>query len=780
MSFAANRLNTILNIFGKRQRIDFNKCSETSENEAELFLVNHFNPSSTTNLFTSLSFLTKDFAGYKFLHVTDGTNLGDFALQTYNVLPEITNNSKYTITNDIFRYSNTTDELTFYKKVNFADSNVFGTVKSVTIISGAGLIVTGSPITDIGIIKIELNNILESISSINTQGLISCIDGVNCVTRELVAGVGIEILNPKADIDNPVIMVKDIPISLIIIDSDVNFQAYNLKNVNEFEARYVKTPIIACSDIINPYLPDDPINILNHLDLRGKQIRNLGLPTQVDHAVTKGFVENMVFDINSNTTGSLLIDRLANFPNDSTKYLSGNGDWQNLPSNNITLIGAVTGNGTGVINTEINPIQNIKSRELVLYFDPTISPEYNWDSSNVFSRGSHRQTFGINGSYESIYHQYNILDGSYSINNRHISTDSTLFYLSRTIAKFFTNIMIEAVPTDNKHAATKKYVDDKRLDEINLPTESVNLNNQKITNLDTGVLLTDAVNLEQLNTKITELGFSSLDNNGLLIKTANNNYVIRNIAVGSNLTISNSDGVSGDPLINLANNIVANSFTTTGGDVNATNGMLRGNNLGTSNATHMSVTSNFNMNNQYITNLGNPINNQDAVTKFYVDSIQSTSKSIMHGYMYQSQNTNLLVGDHIKFDTAAFTRGTNIILDSSTPYNSSIDTSSVGRITLTAGKTYKLTASSSTAYFASTNGYFSLKWYNITNNTPLGTLNTWWGSSWNYSSGGMVVAYISTTINTKVELRINKANSFSGIWGASDPNSATWFVVEEV
>ena len=74
------------------------------------------------------------------------------------------------------------------------------------------------------------------------------------------------------------------------------------------------------------------------------------------------------------------------------------------------------------------------------------------------------------------------------------------------------------------------------------------------------------------------------------------------------------------------------------------------------------------MNTHRINNVVDPVANQDAATKFYVDSVvPSSSLSILKVLMINTQTTNLLVGDHVKFDTIEWTRGTNITLDTS-PY----------------------------------------------------------------------------------------------------------------
>jgi hypothetical protein len=231
--------------------------------------------------------------------------------------------------------------------------------------------------------------------------------------------------------------------------------------------------------------------------------------------------------------------------------------------------------------------------------------------------------------------------------------------------------------------------------------------------------------------------------------------------------------------LNAKVDLLTNDLTTSG-NINATTGTLKGNNLAAYNSGSIVVANALSMNSNYITGLANPVNNQDAATKQYVDNSLPTAQSLMHGYLYNTQSTNIATGDHIKFDNTAFTRGSNISLDTSTAYNTSTNTASIGRITLAAGKTYRLIGISCTASFSSTSAYLGLKWHNNTTNTPLGTVNTWWGSSFNYTSGGAVVAYITTTVTTRVELRINNISNLTQLYGTSDSNSATWFVIEEV
>lgn len=408
-------------------------------------------------------------------------------------------------------------------------------------------------------------------------------------------------------------------------------------------------------------------------------------------------------------------------------------------------------------------------------------------------------------------------------------------------------------------------------------TGNLSLNSNKITNLANGTANSDGVNLGQLNSSITALGFSALNTNGFLTRTASNTYVNRSIAVGTGLGISNADGVAGNPTIAVSNipintlsgypsnsslflnglglwtNVLTTSSSTYGftlnntnsaatetgflvqnngvlvaefgfnnstneayigssgssiikfltngikrmqllnngtldllsndlittGNINAQTGTLKGNNLAAYNSGSMVVLNTLAMNSNYITGLANPLNSQDAATKQYVDnSSGGSAQSILHGYNISTYSTNVNVGDHIKFDGNVFVRGSNISLDTSSSYSTSTNVASVGRITLAAGKTYRLTGSINNVVSAN---YNAMRWYNSDTNTALGVVS---GMSSPISTTDRVpsagfVAFITTSVSTRVELRIIW-NNFSSVNGTGDGIGPAWFTVEEV
>lgn len=88
-------------------------------------------------------------------------------------------------------------------------------------------------------------------------------------------------------------------------------------------------------------------------------------------AATENFVNTKVFDINSNTSGQLNINRLNNYPNSTNAFLRGDGNWT-LPS--FTLTGAVTGTNSGSsIATILNSSQTMAELDLA----------FNWPFGNL-------------------------------------------------------------------------------------------------------------------------------------------------------------------------------------------------------------------------------------------------------------------------------------------------------------------------------------------------------------------------------------------------------------
>lgn len=114
---------------------------------------------------------------------------------------------------------------------------------------------------------------------------------------------------------------------------------------------------------------------------------------------------------------------------------------------------------------------------------------------------------------------------------------------------------------------------------------------------------------------------AALSNLGLIARTGAGTVAARTITgTAGRTTVSNGDGVSGNPTFDLAT--VAVGSTTTGGSTKFTvDGYGRITNAGAASLTDLTgPTAAYSMNSQRVTNIADPTGPQDAATKFYVDS----------------------------------------------------------------------------------------------------------------------------------------------------------------
>lgn len=147
------------------------------------------------------------------------------------------------------------------------------------------------------------------------------------------------------------------------------------------------------------------------------------------------------------------------------------------------------------------------------------------------------------------------------------------------------------------------------------------------------------------------------------------------------------------------------------------------------------------------------------------------------GRLAATQTTNLTASDHVKFDTVL---SGNIPLDTTTPYTNTPGADSIGRITLTAGKTYELTATVGEFNTSSQNN-ISLQWYDVTTGTPValgvGTALENLNATTYMQKNSVAQAVFTPTVNSKVELRLN-TNVITSI--VATANYGTSFVIKQL
>lgn len=101
--------------------------------------------------------------------------------------------------------------------------------------------------------------------------------------------------------------------------------------------------------------------------------------------------------------------------------------------------------------------------------------------------------------------------------------------------------------------------------------------------------------------------------------------------------------------------------------------------------------------------------------------ISGSTVDLINATTSGSIGTDVAAGNHVKFNVTDIVAGTGITLDSTTAYVNTTNTASLGRFTLKAGKTYRLSGSPGDISYtaASPSNYVSYAWYNSDTSTQI-------------------------------------------------------------
>lgn len=311
------------------------------------------------------------------------------------------------------------------------------------------------------------------------------------------------------------------------------------------------------------------------------------------------------------SVSNIPINTLSGYPGTNTSVLFGNGTW-----NDLTLTGAVDGYivSGGIIDTSLNPTQSFFG---VVNFNWYLT---NNASLNFNTYGGDDFNIGIgNNNYKwNVTTNCNNFTPYFKISFLNITYPPTPSWIinSTPFAIYADNIDIQKLML---------YID-----------ANIDVNFNKIRNLATPVNNYDGVNKLYADYLITPQlsALSSLSTTGIMIRTGANSFTTRTLTAGTGITITNGDGVSGNPIISwnsstiyinslpINNNLSLSTYNLiTSGNVNATTGSLIGNNLAAYNSGSIVLGSPFAMNNNAITGLPTPVNANDAATKAFAESI---------------------------------------------------------------------------------------------------------------------------------------------------------------
>lgn len=162
-------------------------------------------------------------------------------------------------------------------------------------------------------------------------------------------------------------------------------------------------------------------------------------------------------------------------------------------------------------------------------------------------------------------------------------------------------------------------------------------------------------------------------------------------------------------------------------------------------------------------------------------STKTGVKEYVFAKMATQQTTNVAANDHLKFDTVLTSRGGSVALDTTTAYSNTAGAASIGRFTLKAGLTYKLTAGVPYILGSGATGLLEATWYDATSGanlpgSPLTALVA--TTATNDIGGGVACAIFTPTQDTLVEVRITTGTALTqiGTTAARHP----WALVETI
>jgi hypothetical protein len=166
-------------------------------------------------------------------------------------------------------------------------------------------------------------------------------------------------------------------------------------------------------------------------------------------------------------------------------------------------------------------------------------------------------------------------------------------------------------------------------------------------------------------------------------------------------------------------------------------------------------------------------------------SWQNPILNVVHGYVSSTQSTNLSAGDHVKFNSSYFSVGSDIALDSSSSYTTTLGAPSIGRITLAANHTYKLTFSPNEGVGQ---GAIYFEWRDANNGSSIGVgtrLDDGQQGSpptaGDHATGAPCVGYYQTSGSPGlVEVVITYNGGFTALGEMAAAPMYPWFSIEEI
>lgn len=313
----------------------------------------------------------------------------------------------------------------------------------------------------------------------------------------------------------------------IVISNNLNLEGFKITNLGLPESEtdgtskiYVDTKNLEITNYINQKSISDFLAAIGNIDLNNNLITNLADGVNAHDAINLQQLNNAINNIQPTT---------------------------------INLSGAITGNGTNNIDTVLSPFQTMDSNFL----------NFNWSDNSGISVGPPSIGNKIANENFSQF-SFNVTDtffqshgGDY--HNCQFMLDPLPYnkLLGYIFAINYNSLVNLKSKNDIPFAISiYNYTDNYNLYSVDL-TARLNLNNSPIINVASPTNDNDATNKSYVDSLITAQlsALSNLSTSGIMARTGTNTFVTRSISVGSGLGISNSDGVSGNPTLSLSNQL---------------------------------------------------------------------------------------------------------------------------------------------------------------------------------------------------------------------------------
>lgn len=226
------------------------------------------------------------------------------------------------------------------------------------------------------------------------------------------------------------------------------------------------------------------------------------------------------------------------------------------PITSLTLTGAVTGSGTSTIATTLNTTQTISSSLFNINWTDTVASSKQvihslLDSSPLASSNPQFVNTVQVGSGSSTWRSWNLYYvGGYA--STPVGASFTLSYFHNTTTERFP-LSILCTGTGAFDFSTIL------LGSLGVKGD-IDLNSNKLLNLGTPTISTDGCNKAYADSLITAQlsALSNLSTTGMMARTAANTFATRTITAGTGISISNGNGVSGNPTISIGTIPIAN------------------------------------------------------------------------------------------------------------------------------------------------------------------------------------------------------------------------------